>query len=57
MSGCALCKRTNEQIDFIDTSIEGLEAGWLEAPNNRTYCPLCIRDRFNEIEQIEMRLT
>jgi len=53
MSKCALCKRTSEQVDFIDTAIQDLEAGWLETPSNRAYCPLCIRDRFDDIEKKE----
>lgn len=50
---CFLCKRTEEDVDFIDTAIIDLQAGWLWAPNGRTYCPICIRDRFDEIERIE----
>lgn len=53
MNKCFLCKRTEQDIDFIDTSIPDLQAGWMLAPNNREYCPICIRDKFDEIEKIE----
>lgn len=56
MTKCFLCKRTSDEVGFIDTSIQDLQAGWLETPDNRAYCPLCVRDRFDEIERRE-RLT
>jgi len=50
---CHLCGKTEKEIEWLDTNIHNLQAGWLAAPDNRDYCPLCIRDRFNEIEKIE----
>lgn len=50
---CFLCGRTEKEIKWLDTDIPDWKAGWLYAPNNRDYCPLCIRDRFDEIEKIE----
>ena len=51
---CHLCGKIKEESnEWLDTNIEGWQAGWLAAPDNRDYCPLCIRDRFDEIEKIE----
>ena len=51
---CHLCGKTKgETTEWLDSSDGTMLVGWFSSPNDRDYCPLCMKYRFDEIEKIE----